>query len=79
MAALIKSIMILKGGLVPGNINLQKLKPSLQIAGRSIQIPTQTVPLTDKDYDTLHGHSSFSKEYRCFKYTPTLTVVGVKT
>lgn len=38
IAALIKSVMVLKKGYVPANINLKTLKPSLPLEGRPIKV-----------------------------------------
>lgn len=38
IAALIKSVMVLKKGYVPPNINLKTLKPELKLQGRPIKV-----------------------------------------
>ncbi|KAH7014276.1 uncharacterized protein B0I36DRAFT_397789 [Microdochium trichocladiopsis] len=53
ISALIKSVMILKKGHVPGNINLKTVKPSIaKFMGGSLELPMTTTPFADPDY---HG------------------------
>lgn len=45
IAGLLKSIVVLRSGLVPPQLNLKTLKPSLRLHERNIQIPRELLPL----------------------------------
>lgn len=45
IAGLLKSMVVLRSGLVPPQLNLETLKPSLRLHERNIQIPRKLLPL----------------------------------
>ena len=59
IAGLIKSVLILQNGEIPGQPNLDTVNPRINTKGSRIRIPTESVPFTEDDRHRFLGVSSF--------------------